>query len=78
MRVFRFSLGRVLDLRKQVEKEKALTMAEARKRSETAENTRDQAGRSPQEGRVHRQSQEHRVRAGAGRGPPASSGGGLP
>jgi flagellar FliJ protein len=36
MSPFDFSLGRILDLRRQVEKEKALSLAEARRRSEEA------------------------------------------
>ena len=51
MKVFQFSLGRVLDLRKQVEKEKARTMSEARRRSDAAENARDSLDQVRRSGR---------------------------
>jgi flagellar FliJ protein len=41
MTAFRFRLGKVLDLRRQVEKEKAQGVAEARRRSDEADATRD-------------------------------------
>jgi flagellar FliJ protein len=52
MRVFEFSLGRVLDLRKQVEKEKARTVAEARRRSEEAESARENLAQVQRAGRA--------------------------
>lgn len=52
MKVFQFSLGRVLDLRKQVEKEKARGVAEARKRSDEAENARDSLDQVRRSGRA--------------------------
>jgi flagellar FliJ protein len=52
MKVFEFSLGRVLDLRKQVEKEKARTVAEARRRSDEAESARKNLAKVQRAGRA--------------------------
>ncbi len=60
MRVFQFSLGRVLELRKQVEKEKARSVAEARMRSEEAEAARKDLAEIQQAGRA-RMAEAHRL-----------------
>lgn len=60
MKVFRFSLGRVLDLRKQVEKERARTVAEARRRSDEAESARQNLAQVQRAGRA-RLAEAHRV-----------------
>ena len=52
MRVFQFSLGRVLDLRRQVEKEKARSVAEARRRSDAAESAREDLAEIQRAGRA--------------------------
>jgi len=52
MKVFQFSLGRVLDLRKQVEKEKARTVAEARRRSDDAQCARQNLAQVQKVGRA--------------------------
>jgi flagellar FliJ protein len=60
MKVFQFSLGRVLDLRKQVEKERARTVAEARRRSDEAESARQNLAQVQRAGRA-RLAEAHRV-----------------
>jgi len=60
MKVFEFSLGRVLDLRKQVEKEKARTVAEARRRSDDAENAREDLAKVQRAGRA-KLAEAHRI-----------------
>ena len=52
MSAFRFRLGKVLDLRKQMEKEKARTVAEARRRSDQAEEARETLFEIQQAGRA--------------------------
>lgn len=52
MTAFHFRLGRVLDLRRQVEKEKARGVAEARRRSERAREARELLSEIQQMGRA--------------------------
>ncbi len=60
MRVFRFSLGRVLDLRRQVEKEKARSVAVARKNSDEAQTARQDLAEIQRAGRVQ-MAEAHRL-----------------
>lgn len=60
MTAFRFRLGRVLDLRRQVEKEKARHVAEARRRSEDARLARENLSEVQRMGRAEL-AEAHRV-----------------
>lgn len=66
MSVFRFSLGRILDLRRQVEQEKARTLAQARRRSEEAREAWENLAEIQQAGRAA-MAEAHRTGGSVGR-----------